>query len=85
MVGVLMMGNVKGINWQDPAEAIPSFLTILVMPLSYSIAEGLAVGLITYPLMKLSQGKGREISLFLWVLAGIFLLRFILRGFNLTE
>ena len=85
IVGVLMMSNVKTIRWDDPAEAIPSFLTILVMPLSYSIAEGLAVGLITYPLMKLFQGKGQETSLLLWTLAGIFVLRFLLRGLNLTE
>lgn len=85
MVGVLMMSNVKEIHWHDPAEAIPSFLTILVMPLSYSIAEGLAVGLITYPLMKICQGKARETSLLLWILAAIFLLRFILRGLSITE
>lgn len=85
MVGVLMMSNVKEIHWHDPAEAIPSFLTILVMPLSYSIAEGLAVGLITYPLMKVCQGKARETSLLLWILAAIFLLRFVLRGLSITE
>jgi AGZA family xanthine/uracil permease-like MFS transporter len=78
IVGVLMAGNMRLISWDDPAEAIPCFLTIIVMPLSYSIAEGLAVGLITYPLLKLFQGKAQETSLMLWILAAIFVLRFVL-------
>ncbi|NET52495.1 MAG: NCS2 family permease [Merismopedia sp. SIO2A8] len=78
IVGVLMAGNVTGINWADPAESIPCFLTILVMPLSFSIAEGLAVGFIAYPLIKLFQGKPQEISSAVWMLAAVFLLRFIL-------
>ncbi|NEQ97166.1 MAG: NCS2 family permease [Cyanothece sp. SIO2G6] len=78
IVGVLMAGSVTGINWSDPAESIPCFLTILIMPLSFSIAEGLAVGFITYPLVKAFQGKAHEISLTVWILAAIFLLRFIL-------
>ena len=78
IVGVLMAGNVKGINWSDPAESIPCFLTILVMPLSFSIAEGLAVGFISYPIIKAFQGKAHEASMAVWILAAVFLLRFIL-------
>lgn len=77
VVGVLMAGNVSGINWSDPAESIPCFLTIIIMPLSFSIAEGLAVGFIAYPIIKAFQGKGHEVSVAIWVLAVIFLLRFI--------
>ena len=77
IVGVLMMGSVKNIRWQDPAEAISAFLTILIMPLSYSISEGLAVGLISYPLLKSFQGKFGEVSIFMWVFAAVFLLKFI--------
>lgn len=80
MVGVLMVGSSAGIRWADPAEAIPSFLTILLMPLTYSIAEGLAVGFIAYALVKGFQGKGLEISWMIWLLAAIFLLRFVLMG-----
>jgi AGZA family xanthine/uracil permease-like MFS transporter len=80
IVGVLMAGNVRLIRWDDPAESIPSFLIILLMPLTYSIAEGLAIGFITYPLIKAFQGKGHEISLAVWILAGIFVLRFIMMG-----
>ncbi|MBE9182773.1 NCS2 family permease [Oculatella sp. LEGE 06141] len=82
IVGVLMAGNVSGINWSDPAESIPSFLTILIMPLSYSIAEGLAVGFITYPLVKAFQGKAHEISVTVWLLAAVFVLRFVLLALN---
>lgn len=76
IVGSLMASGMRNINWDDPAEGIASFLTILVMPLSYSIAEGLAVGLITYPLIKLFQGKGKEINVGLWILAAIFIARY---------
>ena len=78
IVGVLMAGNVRGVRWDDPAESIPSFLTILMMPLTYSIAEGLALGFITYPLIKTFQGKVRETSIAIWVLAAIFVLRFVM-------
>jgi AGZA family xanthine/uracil permease-like MFS transporter len=83
IVGVLMAGNIRGIHWDDPAEAIPSFLTIFMMPLTYSIAEGLAIGFITYPLIKVFQGKAHETSLAVWILAGIFVLRFILMALNI--
>ncbi|VEP12281.1 conserved membrane hypothetical protein [Hyella patelloides LEGE 07179] len=77
IVGVLMTGSITDINWNDPAESIPSFLTILFIPLSYSIAEGLAVGFISYPILKAIQGKAHEIDLTVWILAAVFLLRFV--------
>ncbi|MGV2830009.1 NCS2 family permease [Myxosarcina sp. GI1(2024)] len=77
IVGVLMAGSITEINWNDPAESIPSFLTILFIPLSFSIAEGLAVGFISYPLLKTFQGKAHETDLTVWILAAIFLLRFV--------
>ena len=83
IVGVLMAGNVRGIRWDDPAESIPAFLTILMMPLTYSIAEGLAIGFITYPLIKTFQGKAHETSIAVWVLAGIFVLRFVMMALKI--
>jgi len=80
IVGVLMMSGARHIDWEDPAAAIASFLTILMMPLSYSIAEGLAMGLIAYPLLKLVQGQGQDTSLGMWILAVIFVLRYLLGG-----
>ncbi|WP_442957390.1 NCS2 family permease [Phormidium sp. CCY1219] len=85
IVGVLMAGNVRRIRWDDPAESIPSFLTLLIIPLSNSIAEGLAVGLMTYPAIKAFQGKARETTATQWILAAIFLLRFIYMALNPTE
>ena len=77
IVGVLMVGSITDINWEDPAESIPSFLTLLFIPLSFSIAEGLAVGFISYPLFKTFQGKAHEIDITVWILAAVFLLRFV--------
>lgn len=78
IVGSLMMAGVRHINWEDPAEAIACFLTIIIMPLSFSIAEGIAMGLIAYPLLKFCQGKGKDISWGLWLLAALFILRYAL-------
>lgn len=80
IVGVLMMGSVKYIRWDDLAESIPAFLTIFLMPLSYSIADGLAVGLITYPVIKSCQGKFNETNIAMWILAVIFVLKFVFVG-----
>ncbi|MGK7919394.1 MAG: solute carrier family 23 protein, partial [Trichodesmium sp.] len=80
IVGVLMMGSVRNINWDDPAESISAFLTIIIMPLSYSIADGLAMGLITYPILKSFQGKFHETNPYLWILTVVFILKFILIG-----
>ncbi len=77
MVGVLMMSGARLIDWEDPAAAIAGFLTIIMMPLSYSIAEGLAMGLIAYPLVKAFQGKANETTIGMWILAAIFILRYI--------
>lgn len=78
IVGVLMAGSLSHIRWEDPAESIPAFLTILIMPLSFSIADGLAAGLIAYPLIKSFQGKFHEVKLGMWILAAIFVIRFLL-------
>jgi adenine/guanine/hypoxanthine permease len=77
IVGVLMMGAVKGINFDDFTEAVPAFLTIAIMPFSYSIANGIAVGLIFYPIVKIATGKQKEIHPVVYVLAALFILRFI--------
>ncbi|WP_017297280.1 NCS2 family permease [Nodosilinea nodulosa] len=77
IVGVLMMSGAKLIDWDEPADAIAAFLTIIMMPLAFSIAEGLAMGLIAYPLIKAFQGKTSDTTLGMWILAAIFLLRYI--------
>ncbi|WP_413166682.1 NCS2 family permease [Capilliphycus salinus ALCB114379] len=77
IVGVLMLSNIAQINWQDLTEAIPAFLTLFTIPLTFSIAEGLSIGFISYPLLKAFQGKSREVSPATWILAGVFVLRFV--------
>ena len=77
IVGVLMMSSVKNIHWEDLTEAIPAFATIFFIPFGFSIAEGLSAGLILYPFTKLVSGRGREVPLVTWILAAVFILRFV--------
>jgi AGZA family xanthine/uracil permease-like MFS transporter len=77
LVGALMLGSLSEIDWADPATAIPAFLTVLTIPLTYSIANGLAFGITSYAVLKLLTGKARMSDWLLFVLAGLFVLRFI--------
>lgn len=77
IVGAMMMKNVEKINWNDFSESIPSFLVAIGIPLTFSIADGLAMGFISYPVIKLISGKGKEIS-WLMYLVGIILLMYLL-------
>lgn len=76
IVGVLMMGAIAGINFEDFTEAFPAFVTILVMPLAFSIADGIAAGFIVYPIVKVAAGRGREVHPFVWVLTVISIIHF---------
>ncbi|MBS4538053.1 NCS2 family permease [Clostridium sp. D2Q-11] len=76
IVGVLMMTSIKHIDFEDFSEALPAFLTMAIMPFSYSIANGIAAGLIFYPLTKVTMGKGKEVHPAIYVLAILFILRF---------
>jgi AGZA family xanthine/uracil permease-like MFS transporter len=80
IVGALMIGAVTSIKWDDMTEAIPAFLTMLAMPLTFSIANGLALGFIFYPLLKVLTGRRREASPLVYVLAGLFMLRYVYLG-----
>jgi adenine/guanine/hypoxanthine permease len=80
IVGSLMLKGALGVAWNDATEAVPAFVTILAMPLTFSIANGLALGFITYPLIKLLSGRGREVSILVYVLAALFILRFVYLG-----
>ncbi|NLP37703.1 MAG: NCS2 family permease [Firmicutes bacterium] len=68
IVGVLMMGAVMDIDFNDFTEALPAFLTIIAMPLTYSIAHGIAAGFITYPIVKVASGRAKEVHWFAYVL-----------------
>jgi len=79
VVGFLMMMGIRNIDWADYEIAIPAFLTIVLMPFTYSISNGIGAGVITYTLIKLVRGKAREVHPLMWGVAALFLLYF-LRG-----
>ncbi|MGA2864111.1 MAG: NCS2 family permease [Verrucomicrobiota bacterium] len=78
VVGALMIQNAARVDWKDYGESIPAFLTMIGIPLSYSIADGLALGLISYPMIKLLSGKGREVNWLTYLLAAALLAYFVL-------
>lgn len=77
IVGTLMMSGVTKINWKDFSEAIPAFLTIVIMPYAYSITEGIAVGFIFYTVLKLITGRIKDVHPILIIFAVLFVLRYI--------
>ena len=76
-VGFYMMGSVVKINFEDMSEAIPAFLTILFMPLAYSISEGIAVGVISYTLINLICGKFKKLTPLMYILTVLFICKYI--------
>jgi len=76
IVGSLMMKGLKAVDWEDTATAISAFITVIIMPLTFSIATGISFGFITYVLIKLLSGKAHEVHWLLYVLAVIFIIRF---------
>jgi AGZA family xanthine/uracil permease-like MFS transporter len=76
LVGALMIGGIGKIDWDEPRIAIPAFLTIITIPLTYSIATGLSLGLLTYALLEVLTGRANRRHWMLYVLAILFLLRF---------
>ncbi|ELV8697279.1 NCS2 family permease [Vibrio fluvialis] len=77
-VAILMLSGLVSIDWRDLTEAAPTVVTCLLMPLTFSIAEGISMGFIAYALIKLLSGKGRNVSLSVWVMAIIFAVKYIL-------
>jgi adenine/guanine/hypoxanthine permease len=77
LVGALMMGALTEVEWSDPAAAIPAFLTVIIIPLSYSIANGLAFGITCYAVLKLVRGQARLGDWLVYLLAGVCVARFI--------
>jgi AGZA family xanthine/uracil permease-like MFS transporter len=76
LVGFLMMQQVKGISWDDAEIAIPAFLTIILMPFTYSISVGIGAGFLAYVLIKAVKGKAALVHPLMWVVAGLFLAYF---------
>jgi AGZA family xanthine/uracil permease-like MFS transporter len=77
LVGVLMTQSIAQIAWHDFSEAVPAFITILATPLTFSIATGLSLGLISYTVVKVAAGKVREVNMLVWILTLLFILRYV--------
>jgi AGZA family xanthine/uracil permease-like MFS transporter len=77
LVGALMMGSLAEVEWADPGAAIPAFLTVIMIPLTYSIANGLAFGITSHAVLKLVRGQARPADWLVYLLAALCVARFI--------
>jgi adenine/guanine/hypoxanthine permease len=81
IVGAMVIGTVRDIDWKDLTEAIPAFLTIIIMPLAVSITEGVAFGVVAHAVLKVVTGRGRQVHPLLHIFAVLFVIRYVfLRG-----
>ena len=80
LVGALMCASIAKIQWDDFTDAVPAFLTLVATPLTFSIATGLSLGLLSFTLLKLFTGRRKEMSPLIWVLSVLFLLRYVFLG-----
>ncbi|VMG56714.1 xanthine/uracil permease family protein [Streptococcus pneumoniae] len=77
IVGIMMLGSLKNIYWDDMSEAVPAFFTSIFMGFSYSITQGIAVGFLTYTLTKLVKGQVKDVHAMIWILDALFILNYI--------
>lgn len=77
IVGSMMLPNVTKIKWEDITESIPAFLTLIIMPFTYSITDGIAIGFISYVILKLVTRKGKEVHPLLYIFSCLFILRYV--------
>ena len=82
IVGFLMMTGIKGIDWNDMGIAIPGFLTIILMPFTYNITVGIGAGFVTHVVIRLFQGRGKEVHTLLWLVSGLFMVYFLSSPIN---
>ena len=77
LIGALIAQSIGKVKWGDFTEALPAFLTMIAMPLTFSIATGLSFGLISYTVAKVASGRIRDINAFVWITTAVFLARYI--------
>src|SRR5690606_8634792 len=77
IVGGLMLQNIRNLDMKDMSESFPALFIIALIPFTYSIADGIAIGFILYPVLKIAIRKWREVSMTLYVIAGLFLMNFV--------
>ena len=80
LVGALMCGGVARVKWDDFSEAFPAFMTVIATPLTFSIATGLSLGLLSFTFLKVGTGRYKEISPLIWILSVLFLCRYAFLG-----
>ncbi len=78
IVGTMMMSNITELNWDDFTDILPAFVTMIIMPLTYSISDGIALGFIIYPLIKLFTGQGDDVHWLVYLLGILFVFYFVL-------
>jgi AGZA family xanthine/uracil permease-like MFS transporter len=79
--GLIFAGNLKDVNWEDRIIGFTAFFTVLLILLTYSISDGLGIGLILYVIMMLMSRRAKEVKIPMYVVAGIFVIYFILKAF----
>ena len=79
-VACLMLRELTELDWDDTTEVVPAAVTALMMPFTYSIANGLAFGFITYAVLKLFTGQAEQVHWMVWIIGGVFLFKFIYIG-----
>jgi AGZA family xanthine/uracil permease-like MFS transporter len=77
LVGTMMIGGLRHVEWDEPTEAVPAFLTVILMPLATSITEGVAFGVVAYAVMKTAAGRRRDVHPLLYAFAALFVVRYI--------
>jgi AGZA family xanthine/uracil permease-like MFS transporter len=77
-VGALLISQIKDLVWDDMSLVIPAFLTIALMPFTYSITNGIGAGVITYVLLRTAVGRRRDVHPLMWVIAAVFVIYFAL-------
>jgi len=80
IVGAFMMSGIKNIKWKDMSEAIPAYLAMIIMPLSFSITEGISFGFISYTILKVARGDAKQIHWIIYAVSALFLLRYVWLG-----
>jgi adenine/guanine/hypoxanthine permease len=77
LVGTMMIGGLRHVDWSDPTEGVPAFLTLVIMPLATSITEGVAFGVVSYATLKLASARAREVHPLIYAFAVLFVARYI--------
>ena len=77
VVGAMMLKVVRELQWDEPTEYLPAFLTLVAIPLTFSVASGIAFGFISYAVAKLATGRARECPTLTYLFAGLFVVQFL--------